>query len=72
MATDEPITDIPLRLVGLDGNAFSILGRAREALRKARRLDLWDAFQKDATSGDYSHLLLTCLKYFDCDPAEEN
>ena len=44
-----------------------ILGRARAALRRARRLDLWDAFHKEATSGDYNHLLATCMRYFDVD-----
>jgi hypothetical protein len=64
---NEPITDIKLALVGEDGNAFMILGRARAALRRARRLDLWDAFHKEATSGDYNHLLATCMRYFDVD-----
>lgn len=63
----EPITNIKLSLVGEDGNAFSILGRARAALRKARRMDLWDAFHKEATSGDYNNLLATCMRYFDVD-----
>ena len=48
-------------------NAFSILGRARDALRRARRMDLWDAFHKEATSGDYNNLLATCMRYFDVD-----
>ncbi len=63
----EPITDIKLTLVGEDGNAFAILGRARAALRRARRMDLWDAFHKEATSGDYNNLLATCMRYFDVD-----
>ena len=63
----EPITNIKLSLVGEDGNAFSILGRARAALRRARRMDLWDAFHKEATSGDYNNLLATCMRYFDVD-----
>ena len=62
-----PITDIKLTLVGEDGNAFMILGRARAALRRARRMDLWDAFNKEATSGDYNNLLATCMRYFDVD-----
>ena len=64
---NKPITDIKLTLVGEDGNAFMILGRARAALRRARRMDLWDAFQKEATSGDYNKLLATCMRYFDVD-----
>lgn len=64
---NKPITDIKLTLVGEDGNAFMILGRARAALRRARRMDLWDAFNKEATSGDYNKLLATCMRYFDVD-----
>ena len=64
---NKPITDIKLTLVGEDGNAFMILGRARAALRMARRMDLWDAFNKEATSGDYNKLLATCMRYFDVD-----
>ena len=61
---NEPITNIHLKLTGEDGNAFFILGRARQALRRARRSDLWEQFHKEATSGDYTNLLATCMKYF--------
>ena len=62
--SNEPITNIHLKLTGEDGNAFLILGRARQALRRARRSDLWEQFNKEATSGDYQNLLATCMKYF--------
>ncbi len=61
---NEPITNIHLKLTGEDGNAFFILGRARQALRRARRSDLWEQFNKEATSGDYTNLLVTCMKFF--------
>ena len=61
---NEPITNIHLKLTGEDGNAFFILGRARQTLRRARRSDLWEQFNKEATSGDYTNLLATCMKYF--------
>ena len=61
---NEPLTNIHLKLTGEDGNAFFILGRARQALRRARRSDLWEQFNKEATSGDYTNLLATCMKYF--------
>ena len=64
---NEPITNIKLALAGEDGNAFMILGRARAALRRGKRMDLWDAFHKEATSGDYNNLLATCMRYFDVD-----
>ena len=59
-----PITNIRLKLVGEDGNAFFILGKARRELARARRSDLWEQFHKEATSGDYQNLLATCMKYF--------
>ena len=60
--SNEPITNIHLKLTGEDGNAFFILGRARQALRRARRSDLWEQFKKETTSGDYTNLLATCMK----------
>ena len=48
-------------------NAFAILGRCRQALARARRLDLWNEFHKEATSGDYNHLLTTVCDYFEVD-----
>jgi hypothetical protein len=65
-------TGIPLRLVGEDGNAYSILGRANKALRLGGRMDLAPAFQKEATAGDYDHLLRTCMEWFDVDDDEED
>jgi hypothetical protein len=57
----------PLALVGEDGNAFFILGRAQRAARRAG----WDqetikAVMDEATSGDYNYLLATMMRYFDC------
>jgi hypothetical protein len=51
---------VKLQLVGLDGNAFSILG----AFSGAARRQGWtkeeiDAVTKDAMSKDYDHLLAT-------------
>jgi hypothetical protein len=54
-----------LVLVGQDGNAYSILGRARQALRLAGRGDEWGAFAAEATSSDYDHLLATVTDWFD-------
>ena len=52
-----------LQLVGGDGNAFVILGKAQQ-VAKANSMD-WDAIKEDATSGDYDHLLGVMIKYFD-------
>ena len=64
-------TDIPVRLVNEDGNAFAILGRCYQALVRSRRCDLWDEFRKEATSGDYNHLLATVCDYFVVDADED-
>jgi len=58
---DKPV----LVLIGQDGNAFNVLGRARQALRDAGRGDKWPAFEAEATSGDYSHLLVVAMKWFE-------
>jgi hypothetical protein len=54
-----------LVLIGQDGNAFSILARARRALRLAGRGDEWLAFQVEATSADYDHLLAVVMEWFE-------
>ena len=53
-----------VKLVGMDGNAFSILSRVETAMKKAG----WDKkeienFLEEAMSGDYDHLLQTVIKY---------
>lgn len=52
-----------LEILGHDGNAFSILGKAARVAR-ANKMD-WEAINKEATDGDYDHLLRTMMKYFD-------
>lgn len=52
-----------LRLIGLDGNAFYILGRAMNVALKHKMN--WTRIKDEATSGDYDHLLQTMMKYFD-------
>jgi len=65
----EQMTEKPnLELIGSDGNAFAILGKAQRVAKKAG----WekkkiDAVLKEATSGDYDHLLQTMMKYFEVD-----
>jgi len=62
-----------LKLVGENGNAFSILGRAQSAARKAswtkKRIK---EFMDKAMSGDYDNFLATCMDYFDCDSEGED
>lgn len=57
--------NVEVRLVGYDGNAFVILGRCSQAARRAGvSKEEIDAFMEEATSGDYNHLLATCMKWF--------
>jgi hypothetical protein len=62
---------ITVKLVGEDGNSFSILGRCQQAMRRAGlpKAEI-DAFFEEAQSGDYNNLLATCMRWFNCDPDE--
>ena len=59
----EPKTDVEVSLVGNDGNAFAVLGQVSKALKRAGHGDLVKEFMKEAMSGNYDHLLTTCMKY---------
>jgi hypothetical protein len=61
--------EVSVKLVGEDGNAFAILGRVQKAMRRAgvEKSDI-DAYLKEATSGDYNHLLVTTMNTVSCDP----
>jgi len=57
---------IKVTLVGGDGNAFAILGKVMKALQCAGvAKEEINAFLKEAKSGDYDHLLATCMKMVD-------
>ena len=58
-------TDIEVKIIGADGNIFNLLGICRRALQKANRMDLWNEFYAEATSGDYNHALATIGEYFE-------
>lgn len=50
-------------LIGVDGNAFSVMGYTERALRKAGLQDRVDKMYEEAESGDYYHLLMICDSY---------
>ena len=53
-----------VKLSGTDGNAFAILGAVRTALRAAGVPAAQIAeFNTEATSGNYDHLLATCMRW---------
>ena len=64
-------TGITLNLQNVSGNAFAILGVCRRAMERAGKRELWDAFHKEATSGDYNNLLCTVSDWFDVTFGEE-
>lgn len=59
----QPLTNAVVKLVGEDGNAFLILGKVSKAIKQSDHPELADEFMKEATSADYDHLLVTCMKY---------
>ena len=64
--------EVNVRMVGEDGNAFSILARVTGRLREAgvseeERL----AFVAEATAGDYDHLLRTVMAWVVVDEEDD-
>lgn len=59
----DPKTNVRVKLIGEDGNAFVILGRVRKSLREAGHQDLADEYLKKAQSGDYDNLLRVTMEY---------
>ena len=62
MADKKPTVE----LLGKDGNAYAVLGRCKQAAKKAG----WSEeeikeFVSEAMKGDYNYLLATCMDHFD-------
>ena len=55
-------------LAGMDGNAFSILGRVNKAMLRAKvPKEERDAYYAEATSGNYDNLIRVTMKWVNCD-----
>lgn len=56
--------DVEVQLTGEDSNAFNIIGRVRKAMERGNvpEEDI-ASFTQEATSGDYNHLLCTCMEW---------
>lgn len=53
-------------LVGINGNAYSIMGYVRDAMHDAKMTSYdIDAYIKDATSSDYNHLVAVSCEMID-------
>ena len=62
MAPKYPL--IKVKLVGEDGNSFSILSRVMMAMQTAKvPPDKIKEFKAEAMKGDYGHLLSTCVSW---------
>lgn len=58
---------VRVQLVGKDGNAYAIMGRVSAALKKAKvPAEEIEQFFTECKSGDYDHLLQTCMKWVKC------
>jgi len=65
--SDVRYPEVEVQLIGETANAYAILGRVMLALRRAGapKADL-DAFEREATAGDYDGLLQTCMRWVTC------
>ena len=52
-----------VKLSGQDGNAFFILGKVNKALKRSGMDKEAKEFMKEATKGDYDHLIQTAMKF---------
>ena len=60
---------VDLELVGVDGNAYAIMGVfSRQARREGWTQEEIDQVLEEAQSGDYNHLLATIMTY--CEPQD--
>lgn len=59
-------------LVSTDGNAFMVIGHTQALLRRAGASpDYIAAMRTEAMSGDYDHVITTCMAYLDAEPGTE-
>jgi len=55
-----------IELTSVDGNAFSVMGHVKQALKRAGAdKEYIDQYINEATSGDYNHLLAVSMAYVD-------
>lgn len=56
--------DIVVQLTGTDGNAGAIMGACTRAMRRGGvSTEEINAFRTECMSGDYDHLLQTCMAW---------
>lgn len=53
-----------VKLTGSDGNAFAVMGKVKNALKKAKvSKEEIDEYMKESMSGDYNNLLATAMDW---------
>jgi hypothetical protein len=52
-------------LVGVDGNAFAIMGYTARALKHEGLRDKVDEMHARAMKGNYDNLIMVCMEYID-------
>lgn len=58
-------------LVGVDGNAYAIMGYTARALRESEHPDMVQCMYDRARSEDYDNLIRVCMKYIDIANGED-
>ncbi len=59
-----PLSKPTVKMIGHDGDAFSIMVRMKKALRRAGAdKEYIDKYLNEATSGDYDQLLAVSMEY---------
>lgn len=60
----EPRTNVKVKLIGEDGNAFTVMGKVIRAMRKGGVDEhTVKEYIEEATVGDYDHLLGVTMNY---------
>ena len=58
------VTGVKVKLIGDDGNAFAIIGKVKNTMRRSGvSKEIIDEYVKEAMSGDYDNLLTVTMKY---------
>jgi hypothetical protein len=73
MRTKTKSKKVKMQLVGLDGNAYSVMGAfQQEARRQGWTKEEIDKVLNEAMSGDYNHLLATIIENVDMPDEDED
>ena len=60
----ESLTKPTVKLINQDGNAFLLIGRIKQALRRAGAdKEYINKYLQEATSGDYDNLLVVSMQF---------